>query len=25
CARDAGFGETILVVDINMFPHFDSW
>nr|MOX63984.1 immunoglobulin heavy chain junction region [Macaca mulatta] len=25
CALDAGFGETILVVDINMFPHFDSW
>nr|MOX59527.1 immunoglobulin heavy chain junction region [Macaca mulatta]MOX64135.1 immunoglobulin heavy chain junction region [Macaca mulatta]MOX67243.1 immunoglobulin heavy chain junction region [Macaca mulatta]MOX67616.1 immunoglobulin heavy chain junction region [Macaca mulatta] len=25
CARDAGYGDTILVVDINMFPHFDYW
>nr|MOX59157.1 immunoglobulin heavy chain junction region [Macaca mulatta]MOX61011.1 immunoglobulin heavy chain junction region [Macaca mulatta]MOX66624.1 immunoglobulin heavy chain junction region [Macaca mulatta] len=25
CARDAGYGDTISVVDINMFPHFDYW
>nr|MOX63264.1 immunoglobulin heavy chain junction region [Macaca mulatta] len=25
CARDAGYGDAISVVDINMFPHFDFW
>nr|MOX61963.1 immunoglobulin heavy chain junction region [Macaca mulatta]MOX63591.1 immunoglobulin heavy chain junction region [Macaca mulatta] len=25
CARDAGYGDSISLVDINMFPHFDYW